>query len=476
MSYRLKLHANRIRAMTCGEEVADVFRHPCRAGDRSVDALGVGLLFFGSGTGMSLSSSQHVGVVGLGYVGLPLAVAFGRQLPTTGFDLNRDRVQALREGCDATLELSAEALAAAGQLQLTAELEDLRACDTYIVTVPTPIDEAQRPDLQPLVSACRMLAPLLAAGDLVVFESTVYPGTTEEVCVPLLEAGSGLRFNRDFFCGYSPERINPGEHARPVTAIVKLTSGSTPEAAARVDALYRRIITAGTHLASSIRVAEAAKVIENIQRDVNIALVNELALIFHRLGIDTAEVLAAAGTKWNFLPFKPGLVGGHCISVDPYYLTHKAEVIGYYPELILAARRINSRMGSYVADRLIRLMSERRLHIVDARILVLGFAFKENCPDLRNTRVIDIIRELESSHARVDVHDPWVDAKAAGDEYRIHLVSQPPAGHYDAILLAVAHRQFIAWSPEQIRALGKPGAVVFDVKSVWPVEAVDGRL
>ncbi|MHC1480594.1 nucleotide sugar dehydrogenase [Frateuria aurantia] len=425
---------------------------------------------------MSLSSSQRIGIIGLGYVGLPLAVAFGRQLPTVGFDLNRERVDALLQGRDATLELSAEALAEAAYLHLTPELAELAGCDTYVVTVPTPIDEAQRPDLRPLIGACQMLAPLLAQGDLVVFESTVYPGTTEEICVPLLEAGSGLVFNRDFFCGYSPERINPGEHARPVTAIVKVTSGSTPEAAAQVDALYRRIITAGTHLAPTIRVAEAAKVIENIQRDVNIALVNELALIFHRLGIDTADVLAAAGTKWNFLPFRPGLVGGHCISVDPYYLTHKAEVIGYYPELILAARRINSRMGSYVADRLIRLMSERRRHIVGARILVLGFAFKENCPDLRNTRVVDIVRELESSHAQVDVHDPWVDADEAYREYRVHPVVELEAGSYDAILLAVAHRQFTAWTPQQIRGLGKPGAVVFDVKAAWPSEAVDGRL
>jgi UDP-N-acetyl-D-galactosamine dehydrogenase len=320
-----------------------------------------------------------------------------------------------------------------------------------------------------------MLGPLLKRGDLVVFESTVYPGTTEEVCVPLLAEGSGLVFNTNFFCGYSPERINPGDHARRVTDSVKLTSGPTREAAGRVDALYRTIIRAGTHKASSIRVAESAKVIENVQRDVNIALVNELALIFHRLGIDTEEVLAAAGTKWNFLPFRPGLVGGHCIGVDPYYLTHKAEVTGYHPELILAARRINSRMGSYVADRVIRLMSERRLHIVDARVLVLGFAFKENCPDLRNTRVIDIVRELESSAATVDVYDPWVDPAEAGRAYRVRLVEQPGEG-YDAIIVAVAHRQFRELGAAHIRALGKPGAVIYDVKSVLPQDAVDGRL
>jgi UDP-N-acetyl-D-galactosamine dehydrogenase len=320
-----------------------------------------------------------------------------------------------------------------------------------------------------------MLGPLLQSGDLVVFESTVYPGTTEEVCVPLLAEGSGLTFNVDFFCGYSPERINPGDHARRVTDIVKLTSGSTAEAAERVDALYRTIIRAGTHKTSSIRVAESAKVIENVQRDVNIALVNELALIFHRLGIDTEEVLAAAGTKWNFLPFRPGLVGGHCIGVDPYYLTHKAEVTGYHPELILAARRINSRMGSYVADRVIRLMSERRLHIVDARVLVLGFAFKENCPDLRNTRVIDIVRELESSAAKVDVYDPWVDPAEAAHAYRVRMVEEPGEG-YDAIIVAVAHRQFRELGEARIRALGKPGAVIYDVKSVLPQDAVDGRL
>ncbi|WP_049622049.1 nucleotide sugar dehydrogenase [Frateuria defendens] len=425
---------------------------------------------------MDLSPDPHLGVIGLGYVGLPLAVEFGRHFDTVGFDIQIARVAELREGRDHTLETSAEQLAAATRLRFSDRVEDLAGCNVYIVTVPTPIDEAQRPDLKPLEAACRMLGGLLKRGDVVVFESTVYPGTTEEVCVPILEAGSGLAFNTDFFCGYSPERINPGEHARRVTDIVKLTSGSTPETAERVDALYRTIIRAGTHKTSSIRVAESAKVIENVQRDVNIALVNELALIFHRLGIDTEEVLAAAGTKWNFLRFRPGLVGGHCIGVDPYYLTHKAEVTGYHPELILAARRINSRMGTYVADRVIRLMSERRLHIVDARVLVLGFAFKENCPDLRNTRVVDIVRELESSRAQVDVYDPWIDAGEAEREYRVRPVAEIPAGVYDAVIVAVAHREFERWGPEKIRAYGKPGAVLYDVKSVLPQDAVDGRL
>jgi UDP-N-acetyl-D-glucosamine/UDP-N-acetyl-D-galactosamine dehydrogenase len=422
------------------------------------------------------SNATRIGIIGLGYVGLPLALEFGQHFDTVGFDIDAARVAQLRAGSDHTLEASAEQLGKARRLRYADRVEELDGCNVYIVTVPTPIDEAQRPDLRPLQAACRMLGPRLRRGDLVVFESTVYPGTTEEICVPLLAEGSGLEFNVDFFCGYSPERINPGDHARPVTDIVKLTSGSTPEAAERVDALYRTIIRAGTHKTSSIRVAESAKVIENVQRDVNIALVNELALIFHRLGIDTAEVLAAAGTKWNFLPFRPGLVGGHCISVDPYYLTHKAEVIGYHPELILTARRINSRMGSYVADRVIRLMSERRLHIVDARVLVLGFAFKENCPDLRNTRVIDIVRELESSRAQVDVYDPWIDAAHAEQAYRIRPIERIVDGSYDAIILAVAHRQFAELGAERIRAFGKPGGVIFDVKSMLPTDAVDGRL
>lgn len=425
---------------------------------------------------MALTPDPRIGIVGLGYVGLPLAVEFGKHFDTLGFDIDPARLVELGEGRDHTMEVDGASLAAASRLRYSGDLADLAACDVYIVTVPTPIDEAQRPDLSPLERACRMLGGLLKRGDLVIFESTVYPGTTEEVCVPILESGSGLVFNVDFHCGYSPERINPGDHARRVVDIRKLTSGSTPEAAERVDALYRTIIRAGTHKTSSVRIAEAAKVIENVQRDVNIALVNELALIFNRLGIDTGEVLEAAGTKWNFLPFRPGLVGGHCIGVDPYYLTHKAEVTGYHPELILAARRINSRMGTYVADRVIRLMSERRLHIVDARVLVLGFAFKENCPDLRNTRVIDIVRELRQSMANVDVYDPWVDVEECDREYAVRPVATIDEGAYDAVIVAVAHDEFRAFGPERIRGFGKPGAVVYDVKSVLPQESVDGRL
>lgn len=425
---------------------------------------------------MALIPEPRIGIIGLGYVGLPLAVEFGRHFDTLGFDIAPTRLAELRAGHDHTREVTGDALTAAAQLRYTGEVADLADRNVYIVTVPTPIDEAQRPDLAPLEKACRMLGGLLSQGDLVIFESTVYPGTTEEICVPLLEAGSGLVFNVDFHCGYSPERINPGDHTRRVVDIRKLTSGSTPEAADRVDALYRTIIRAGTHKTSSVRIAEAAKVIENVQRDVNIALVNELALIFNRLGIDTGEVLDAAGTKWNFLPFRPGLVGGHCIGVDPYYLTHKAEVTGYHPELILAARRINSRMGTYVADRVIRLMSERRLHIVDARVLVLGFAFKENCPDLRNTRVIDIVRELKQSMARVDVYDPWVDDEECLREYDVRAIGAIEDGVYDAIIVAVAHDEFRAFGPGKIRAFGKPGAVVYDVKSVLPQESVDGRL
>jgi UDP-N-acetyl-D-galactosamine dehydrogenase len=425
---------------------------------------------------MTETVERRIGIVGLGYVGLPLAVEFGKHFDTLGFDIDAGRVAQIVAGSDHTMEVGADALRAATRLRYSHALADLRDRNIYIVTVPTPIDEAQRPDLTPLEKACQMLAGVLKRGDLVVFESTVYPGTTEEVCVPLLEQGSGLRFNVDFHCGYSPERINPGDHKRRVVDIKKLTSGSTEDAAERVDALYRTIIRAGTHKTSSIRVAEAAKVIENVQRDVNIALVNELALIFNRLRIDTEEVLEAAGTKWNFLPFRPGLVGGHCIGVDPYYLTHKAEVTGYHPELILAARRINSRMGTYVADRVIRLMSERRLHIVDARVLVLGFAFKENCPDLRNTRVIDIVRELEQSAARVDVYDSWVNVDDSAREYGVRPVSSLEDGVYDAVIVAVAHDEFREWGAERIRAFGRGGAVLYDVKSVLPQAAVDGRL
>ncbi len=418
----------------------------------------------------------RLGIVGLGYVGLPLAVEFGRHYPTVGFDINPHRIRELERGRDSTLEVTPEELAAAVHLRYTDDPQALAECNTYVVTVPTPIDRHKRPDLTPLESASQTVGKVLSPGDVVIYESTVYPGATEEVCVPILEAVSGLRYNEDFFVGYSPERINPGDKVHRLTTIVKVTSGSTPETARFVDALYASIVEAGTHLASSIRVAEAAKVIENTQRDVNIALVNELALIFNRLGIDTREVLEAAGSKWNFLPFQPGLVGGHCIGVDPYYLTHKAQEIGHHPEIILAGRRINDGMGAYIAEQVVKLMTKRRIPVVDSRILVLGLTFKENCPDLRNTRVVDIIREFEDYHAQIDVHDPWVDADEAYREYGILPVRDPQPGRYDAIILAVAHRQFIDMGAEAIRALGKPHAILYDVKSVLPREAVDARL
>jgi UDP-N-acetyl-D-galactosamine dehydrogenase len=418
----------------------------------------------------------RIAIIGLGYVGLPLAVEFGRRADTLGFDIDQRRIAELCAGRDHTLEASAEELGAAKHLRFTSNPEDLSDRDVFIVTVPTPIDAHKRPDLRPLESASRTVGRAIRPGGIVVYESTVYPGATEEVCVPIVARESGLTFNRDFFAGYSPERVNPGDRQHRIAGIVKVTSGSTPEVAAFVDALYRMVVTAGTHRAASIRVAEAAKVIENTQRDVNIALINELSLIFHRLGIDTGEVLAAAGTKWNFLPFRPGLVGGHCIGVDPYYLTHKAQEIGYHPEVILAGRRINDGMGCYVAQRVIKMMTQRRIHTADARVLVLGLAFKENCPDLRNTRVVDVIAEFRSYGANIDVHDPWVDAAEARAEYGIELVERLEPGRYDAIILAVAHRQFAEMGAERIAALGKPGAVVFDVKHLLPRAAVDDRL
>ncbi len=418
----------------------------------------------------------HVAVIGLGYVGLPLAVGFGRQLPTLGFDIDAARVAELREHRDHTLETSSEELAAATRLRVSADPADLRECNVFIVTVPTPIDAAKRPDLGPLQSASRAVGKAIRRGGVVIFESTVYPGATEEVCVPIIERESGLRYNVDFYAGYSPERINPGDKLHRLDTITKVTSGSTPAAADFVDALYRRIVTVGTHKASSIRVAEAAKVIENTQRDLNIALINELALIFHRLGIDTSEVLAAAGTKWNFLPFKPGLVGGHCIGVDPYYLTHKAQQIGYHPEVILSGRRINDGMGEHVAQRVIKLMTQRRIAAVGANILVLGLAFKENCPDLRNTRVVDVVAEFRSYHANVDVYDPWVSTAEARREYGFDLIDRLEPARYDAIVLAVSHRQFLELGAAGIRALGKPGCVVFDVKQALPRDMVDDRL
>ena len=407
----------------------------------------------------------RLGVVGLGYVGLPLAVAFGRRMNVVGFDIDAGRVDELRRGLDRTLEVPADDLRSTKSLSYTDRLEDLRGCNVYIITVPTPIDSARQPDFDPLLKASASIGSILGKDDIVIYESTVYPGVTEEVCVPVLEQASGLRFNEDFFCGYSPERINPGDKERDVTSIVKVTSGSTPEVADVVDALYRSVITVGTHKASSIRVAEAAKVIENTQRDVNIALMNELARIFHRIGIDTHEVLAAASTKWNFMPFVPGLVGGHCIGVDPYYLAHKATMLGYNPELILAARRINDDMGAHIADRLIRLMARSRLNIIDSRILILGLAFKENCPDVRNTKVVDVIDHLRETHACVDVHDPWVAPEVAWREYGVDLAGELEAGAYDAVVLAVAHRQFLAEAGGfDLGSLLKPGGIVFDIK------------
>jgi UDP-N-acetyl-D-galactosamine dehydrogenase len=418
----------------------------------------------------------RIAVIGLGYVGLPLAAAFGRRHRTVGFDIDAARIGELRDGHDHTLEMSGEELKAADRLEFASDPAALAGCNVFIVTVPTPIDDYKRPDLRPLESASRTVGRAIGRGGVVVYESTVYPGATEEVCVPIVEAESGLKFNEDFYAGYSPERINPGDREHRLETILKVTSGSTPEAADFIDRLYAGIISAGTHKASSIRVAEAAKVIENTQRDVNIALVNELSVIFHRLGIDTHEVLEAAGTKWNFLPFRPGLVGGHCIGVDPYYLTHKAQQIGYHPEVILAGRRINDSMGEQVAQRVVKLMQQRGFQTADARVLVLGLAFKENCPDLRNTRVVDIVRELRSYSARVDVHDPWVAPAHAQAEYGLDLVAEPEAGAYDAVVLAVAHDRFVELGADGVRAFAKPGAVLFDVKRALPRAAVDGCL
>ncbi|MCB2264039.1 MAG: Vi polysaccharide biosynthesis UDP-N-acetylglucosamine C-6 dehydrogenase TviB [Candidatus Thiosymbion ectosymbiont of Robbea hypermnestra] len=418
----------------------------------------------------------RVAVIGLGYVGLPLAVELGRRYPTVGFDIDADRVAELRAGRDRSLEVEPRELRAVTRLTYTESADDLAGCNLFIVTVPTPVNAHKQPDLRPLEGASHTLGTVLKAGDTVVYESTVYPGATEEVCVPILERISGLVLNRDFFVGYSPERINPGDKEHRLKDIRKVTSGSTPEVADFIDDLYRSIIPAGTHKAGSIRVAEAAKVIENTQRDVNIALINELALIFDRLRIDTQEILAAAGSKWNFLPFKPGLVGGHCISVDPYYLTYKAQAVGYHPEIILAGRRLNDSMGAWIAGRLVKLMTRRNLLSQDSRVLVLGLTFKENCPDLRNTRVVDIVRELADYGLSVDVHDPWVDPREAEDEYGIAPIGDPRPGSYHAIILAVAHRQFGDLGIERLRAWGRPGAVVFDVKHVFPADAVDGRL
>jgi len=420
--------------------------------------------------------TTKIAIVGLGYVGLPLAVEFGKRYETVGFDVNAARIDELRDGIDSTLEVDAEEMASATRLSFSTMLDDIRGCNVYIVTVPTPIDAAKRPDLTPLIKASESLGKVIAAGDIVVYESTVYPGCTEEVCIPILEKVSGLVYNRDFFAGYSPERINPGDKQHRVTSILKVTSGSTVEVAEFVDKLYGSIITAGTHKASSLKVAEAAKVIENTQRDLNIALVNDLAKLFNKLGIDTLEVLQAAGTKWNFLPFRPGLVGGHCISVDPYYLTHKAQEVGHYSDVILAGRRTNDSMGQYIAGEVIRLMVCKGINPVRARILILGLAFKENCPDLRNTRVVDIMEALAGYNAQVDVFDPWVDAAAAKHEYGIDLIGEPMTSQYDAVIVAVGHHQFTEMGAEGIRAYGKPSSVLYDVKYVLPRDAVDGRL
>ena len=419
----------------------------------------------------------RIAIVGLGYVGLPLAVEFGKHYDTIGFDINAARIAELRQGRDSTLEVEPELLAQAARLAFTDALDGIAGCNVFIVTVPTPIDAAKRPDLTPLVKASEAIGKVLKPGDTVVYESTVYPGCTEEVCIPILERVSGLRFNVDFFAGYSPERINPGDKEHRVTNILKVTSGSTPEAADFVDALYASIISAGTHKASSLKVAEAAKVIENTQRDLNIALVNDLAILFNKLGIDTLDVLEAAGTKWNFLPFRPGLVGGHCISVDPYYLTHKAQEVGHHPQVILAGRRTNDGMGPYVADQVIKLMVRKGINPVGARILILGLAFKENCPDLRNTRVVDIVQALEGYNTQVEVFDPWVDAAEAHHEYGLAPIAAPEPGAYDAIVLAVGHEQFRALGGAGVRAFGRQaGSVVYDVKYVLPRDMVDGRL
>jgi UDP-N-acetyl-D-glucosamine/UDP-N-acetyl-D-galactosamine dehydrogenase len=420
-------------------------------------------------------NSLKIAVIGLGYVGLPLAVEFGRRRPVVGFDINASRIAALENGVDSTLEVSAEELAGANRLSFSADSADLVDCNFFIVTVPTPIDAYNRPDLHALISASRTVGKVLKKNDIVVFESTVYPGATEEECVPVLEDVSGLKMNVDFYVGYSPERINPGDKKHRVTDIRKVTSGSTPEAAQKIDAVYQEIIRAGTHLAESIRVAEAAKVIENTQRDVNIALINELAIIFNRMGIDTESVLQAAGTKWNFLPFRPGLVGGHCIGVDPYYLTHKAEEIGYHPEIILAGRRLNDNMGPYVVSQLVKAMAKKRMSVANSRVLILGLTFKENCPDIRNTRVVDIINELREYEAQVDVYDPWALPEEVKEEYGVSLIDTPQPGAYDAVVIAVAHEQFVALG-DGIRGFGKSQHVIYDLKYVLSATDSDLRL
>ncbi len=425
-----------------------------------------------------MNSIEHakIGIIGLGYVGLPLAVEFGKKYPTIGFDLKQKRIKELESSVDSTLEVTSDELQEATMLSYTSQIEDLTTCNIFIVAVPTPIDASKRPDLTPLEGASLSVAKLLKKGDVVIYESTVYPGATEEVCIPLLEENSGLQYNTDFFCGYSPERINPGDKKHRLPSIIKVTSGSTPETATMIDSLYKSIITAGTFLASSIKVAEAAKVIENTQRDVNIALINELALIFNKLSINTSEVLKAAGTKWNFLPFTPGLVGGHCIGVDPYYLTHKAQEVGYHPNMILAGRRLNDNMGHYIASQLLKLMLKKGINASNAKILIMGITFKENCPDLRNTKVIDIIFELKEYGINIDVYDPWVNQEEAAKTYSINMVTHPEPSKYDGVILAVAHDQFQKMDISEYKQFLKKDHIIYDVKNILPLEYVDGCL
>ncbi|GHB57375.1 UDP-N-acetyl-d-glucosamine 6-dehydrogenase WbpA [Psychrosphaera saromensis] len=417
-----------------------------------------------------------IGIIGLGYVGLPLAVEFGKKYNTIGFDINKSRIEELGNYQDSTLECSENELKLAEKLKYSSAVDDLKICDIYIVTVPTPIDKHKQPDLTPLVKASQMLGSVVNKGDIIIYESTVYPGATEEVCIPEVERISGLIFNIDFFAGYSPERINPGDKTHRVTNILKVTSGSTPEIAEKIDQLYKSVITAGTHKASSIKVAEAAKVIENTQRDVNIALINELSIIFNKLGVDTLEVLEAAGTKWNFLPFRPGLVGGHCIGVDPYYLTHKAQTVGYHPEMILAGRRLNDGMAKHVVSELVKKMLKKRIQVDGANVLLMGLTFKENCPDLRNTKIVDIVSELKEYNINTDIVDPWCSSAEAEQEYNLKLIDEPKQAHYDAVILAVSHDEFKALGAEKIKALGKENHVIYDLKYILPKEQVDMRL
>ncbi|MBO73432.1 MAG: Vi polysaccharide biosynthesis UDP-N-acetylglucosamine C-6 dehydrogenase TviB [Flavobacteriales bacterium] len=420
--------------------------------------------------------NTKIAVIGMGYVGLPLAIEFGKKFKTIGFDINNARIQDLLVGMDATKEITSDQFESSKHLSFSISKDDLVTCNIFIITVPTPVDKHKNPDLRPLIEASRTVGSILKKEDIVIYESTVFPGATEEICVPILEKASGLIFNRDFYCGYSPERINPGDRNHSVTTIKKVTSGSTTEIADRVDELYKTIISAGTHKAESIKVAEAAKVIENTQRDINIALINELAIIFNKLDIDTQAVLDAASTKWNFLPFKPGLVGGHCIGIDPYYLTHKAMEVGYNPEIILAGRRLNDRMSSYVAEQVSKLMIKKRIDLVDANILIMGLTFKENCPDLRNSKIIDLVSEFESFECKTHVYDPWANRLQAIEEYGIELIDEPVAGKYDAIILAVGHDEFKNMTPREIQNFGKENHILYDIKHIFTVDDVDGRL